>query len=241
MFNLFHSKTITFPQKIQLYENKGIKFIKKMPVKANDEIVYLSSGIDKDSFVGLGETCCTLVTNKSGNILGSHHYKINNTKNKKLVGTYISTKDSHQNKGIGEIMRLASIIEMKENKLPQIDIVSINKALPFHIKYKFKPDIDTSFDIYSLLGYIAMTNKKFKDQATILLKKTANLAINDKKNEYISEANNFIENYIKSNSENWKSFHVEDDIPLTLKDVTLKENADFFNTLFKKRGIDYSI
>ena len=68
----------------------------------------------------------TILINNKNNLVGINSFKIQeNTFNKHT--------------GLGEIMRLISIIDMIENNLQKIQIFSLSKATPFHLKYKFKP------------------------------------------------------------------------------------------------------
>ena len=60
-----------------------------------------------------------------------------------MTGQYIEVLPEYRqhNYFFGELLRLASIIELLENKLKQIEIYSKNTAVYFHSKYKFKPAI----------------------------------------------------------------------------------------------------
>ena len=71
--------------------------------------------------------------------VATHTYFIDKLKNV-FSGLNIETDYYHQNRGYAELMRLISIMLMKENNLKSNNIVSRFEAVPFHLKYNF--DID---------------------------------------------------------------------------------------------------
>lgn len=90
----------------------------------------------------------TILLDNKNNIVGINSFKIHQNI---FNGYNMNTLINHNNHtGLGEIMRLTSIIDMLENNLNKIQIFSISNAILFHTKYKFKPINHTS----------AITNKK---------------------------------------------------------------------------------
>ena len=53
--------------------------------------------------------------------------------------------------------------------------------------------------------------------------------------------NQFIENYINKNLSNWQDAKFSENLPMELSINKINENAEFFNKLFKKHSIDYTI
>ena len=90
---------------------------------------------DKDRFV-------SEIVNSEQNVLGSEVFDLFPEKNM-IFGYDISVKPANRGKGLGELLRLASIIEMIENKVEEFKIYSKNSAVYFHSKYKFTPDFNT--------------------------------------------------------------------------------------------------
>ena len=125
------SKPIQLPAKVKFYEEDGIKYLTRMPVRANKGIVYLNSINDESS-----ECVRTFITDRNLNILGHHEYYISE---KVIDGDYMEVDYKYQGNGLGELLRLASLMMCKENNLDGIKLESLSTAMPFHLKYRFKP------------------------------------------------------------------------------------------------------
>ena len=92
--------------------------------------IFVSTIKDNDKFK-------TILIDNKNNIVGINSFQIyQNIFNGCNMNTLIN-HNTHT--GLGEIMRLTSIIDMLENNLNKIQILSISNAIPFHTKYKFKP------------------------------------------------------------------------------------------------------
>ena len=79
----------------------------------------------------------TILINNKNNLVGINSFKIQgNTFNGCNMNALLN---NNKHTGLGEIMRLISIIDMIENNLQKIQIFSLSKAAPYHLKYKFKP------------------------------------------------------------------------------------------------------
>lgn len=174
--------------------------------------------------------------------IGGYKYKINK-QDEMIENGYIETKLCHRRQGIGEIMRLASLIELKENNIKGIDIYAISTAIPFHLKYKFKPNITTKKDALTTLGKIEnnqVAQDWHKKTAKNLTKEIKNIHYSILNTKLAERVNNFIESYIKQHLYGWKEAKF-DDIPMILTSDKIKQCAGFYNKLFKKHGIDYQI
>ena len=79
------------------------------------------------------------VRNPEQEVLGSDIFDLFSEK-KQMFEYDISVKPVHRGKSLGELLRLASIIEMIENKVQELNNYSKNTAVYFHSKYKFIPD-----------------------------------------------------------------------------------------------------
>lgn len=191
-----------------------------------------------------------LVESKSGRELGFEEFVIN-PKNKNIYGSYIKVASEYRQKGwrLGEVMRLASIMEMIKNNSRQIRIYSKDTAVYFHAKYKFQPAIYRIDERDSVLEMIMKDkSKNFGDLADEAKKifKQIRLAPKDDVTqiELCKPVNNLVQKYIERalqepNPE--KNHPFTNGINMLLSKSTVIENKDFFNKLYEKHGIDYKI
>lgn len=179
------------------------------------------------------------VENRLGKNLGCEVISIDNDKSKKIEGFSIKVEDEYQRKNfrLGELLRLASIMEMIENNSSQIKIYSKNSAIYFHSKYKFEP---LMFDINERKNALESISKdksqKFQDlveKAKTLSKKLPRQETKDLINEYISRA---------LKEEKPEKFHkFEKGMTMVLTREQVLKHKEFFNRLYEKHGIDYKI
>lgn len=163
-----------------------------------------------------------------------------NKKLKTLYGKFISTQEHYRNKNLGEILRLSSIITMLENNLEKIKISSFLETIPFHAKYKFKPDVKNPYEALCIIRHIANSkNKELTREAATVLKKQDNISAH----EICNLAENLLKRFTKDITPRKVArnrIHVNIvDMTLTKDDVI--KNKDFFNSLFKKHNIEYKI
>lgn len=201
--------------------------------------------------------------NKAGDVLGHEHFAMFEGSDH-ITGLYISTKQELRKKGtgIGEILRLGSIIEMLENGIKNLDIVSKDSAIFFHSKYKFEPAV-TTFDERNRLLKCVKDDIAFEDlakEAKNLLEKIANTHSWKEQRALCTDANKLLSAYTKQvlaeknkaivtnpNSAHKKASEVLQKhsmnwtMQMTLTDEKIHENNEFFNNLFQKHGIDYTI
>lgn len=200
---------------------------------------------------------------KTGDILGHEHFVMFDDSDH-IVGLYIATKQELRKKGtgIGEILRLGSVIEMLENGIKKLDIVSKESAVFFHSKYKFEPAV-TIFDERNRLLKCVAQDSAFEDlskEAQNLLNKIANTHSGKEQRALSEEANKLLGAYTKQvlaeknqaisatpekaeeiTANMYKKHSLGWTMQMTLTDEKIHENKEFFNNLFQKHGIDYSI
>lgn len=239
MFKLFNFHKPLLLSKPEFYEYNNIKFIKRMPVKAGERVVYLNSLPNNGDSTGI-----TFVTNKHSNPLGTHTYDIYPEMNY-MYGDYMEVvSSSNRKRGYGEILRLASLMEMKENNIKDIKIMAYPQAVPFHLKYRFNLYFKGKDEITNILKDIINNNasvKGFKEKAAKLLQNVHKCDNVDEKAEFHREVNKLVKDYVMQNRFRWESAKFDKGVPMTLDLPTVKSNADFYNKLFVKHGIDYKI
>lgn len=198
-----------------------------------------------------------------GEVLGHEHFAMFENSDH-ISGLYIATKPELRKKGtgIGEILRLGSIIEMMENGIKKLDIVSKDSAIFFHSKYKFEPTV-TIFDERNRLLKCVASDTAFEDlskEAQKLLVKIENTHSGKEQRALSKDANQLLTAYTKQvlaeknkavlanpqnaseiSAEVLKKHSMNWTMQMTLTDEKIFENREFFNGLFQKHGIDYSV
>lgn len=173
------------------------------------------------------------------------------TDTKSMFGYDIIVEPEYRRKGhrFGELMRLFSIMEMNENKSPELKIFSKGSAIYFHSKYKFLPSSICFHDRDRMLQTISEDfSPEFLDlrqkaqELRNIAKSTQNNA--EKQRSLCPETNNLAAEYIdraitKGESDVKHSFYYGTDMILTRE--RLLENKEFFNKLYQKHRIDYQI
>lgn len=144
-------------------------------------------------------------------------------------------------------MRLSSIIAMLENNINQFDILSKDTAVYFHSKYKFIPNVKAFESRNNILRSIVQNSENFVNdltkQAIELLERISQNPPAEEQRAMVRETNTIAKDYITKVLERKEQknhpFIGAVDMKLTAESVI--ENKDFFNALFQKHGIDYSI
>lgn len=167
-------------------------------------------------------------------------------------------KELQKKYGYGEVLRLASIINLLENSLDKISIFALTEAIPFHHKYKFKPNIPLRKDeIEDLLIKISRQRNPKLQQHSQTAKGILNELIyynfgmsNNKYANLTKKINLLVSNYLKTTEKNnlaWESsistsgVSFRTDIEMDLDRNSIYKNKDFFNEKFLAHGIDYKI
>lgn len=166
------------------------------------------------------------------------------------AGLYIEADPKYQNKGygIGEMLRLASIVTILENKIKDFFIYSKKTAVYFHSKYKYKPAIEDFSQRDCALENVIKNCKncygEIRQEAEILLKKSREDRTPEVQRKLCKEANSLLEKYLKlisQKKDEYKSHPFDIGMRMVLKEGEIKKNKDFFNDLFKKYNVDYQI
>lgn len=161
-----------------------------------------------------------------------------NPEDNEIIGEIIKTDFRYQYKyKIGEVISLASIIELLENKLNAIKIFAKNTAVLFHARYGFKSNADElqyiRESIRGLLNDQRPEAKKFKNDIQEKLLRDDFKGCTDILDKYFQEL-------IKSNT-NPINNPVSSSLFMNLTAKNVKDNANFYNKLFEKHQIDYKI
>ncbi len=166
-----------------------------------------------------------------------------NNNNEEVYGCYIETARNCRRNSLGEILRLASIMTMLENKTKTIKLFSILDSVVFHSKYKFEPDITEPHEAKKILMQIRkLGNKEHIAQAETLLRDfdIKHMKSNDVYGEINLLAKDFLQEKISKNNYDRNTFDCWScDMSLTKESII--KNKDYFNKLFKKHGIEYKI
>ena len=192
------------------------------------------------------------IKNRLGKILGHELMSMDKDKSKQIFGFNIQVEEDYRRKKsfrIGELLRLASIMEMMENKSPHIKIYSKDTAVYFHTKYKFEPDI-TAFTERDLALQTIIKEKSpqftdLKEKAEELFDEAiATIGDGPKQRELCQKTNAVLKEYIQRAVLEEKPDQKHPFINgfyMILKNETINKHKDFFNKLFEQQGIDYKI
>lgn len=235
MFNIFRKPQLKFPSTLEFYTYNNWKFIKRVPVQASGKTFFLETmpNIEHPNSI-------TIITDKHYSPIGTHDYQMQNFPNI-LDGNEMTIVDKKQGLGLGEILRLASIIQMKENGLEKMTMDSIPSAMPFHIKYRLTPNLTEEKDLIKVLKKMSSNEYSvgsFPQEAEKILEDIAKKGFSLK---CFKEVNSLIAKYIRGNSKRWSEVGIDMQIPMCLTRSDIKKNASFYNKLLKKHEIDYKI
>lgn len=189
------------------------------------------------------------IKNKQNKLLGREIFSMDNETGN-IFGFSIEVEKEYRQKSyrFGEILRLASIIEMLENKLSTFDIYSKDTAILFHSKYKFQPHFQTFAERdYALQAIVKNTfnlPKEFIKQALSIIEKIQQFPQGEIQRNLREESCELTKKYIQQillsqNKPKNNLFDYGMNMQLTVED--LKNNSNFFNQLFEKHNIEYKI
>lgn len=216
-----------------------------MPVLYKEGKATLSTARDNAQSGAYWHQINTVIKNADGKPMGKYSYILDASK-KEINYGYIRTSEAFRHKGIAEIMRLSGIMEIKENGLSALEILAVPSAIPFHSKYKFKSDVKDKYKALSVLDSIAKNtavDKKYNRAANKYIKNLKKLGFVPILNPKCAKSvNKFIDKFIDANKDNWdKANNFMDGLPMVLTKEQIQKNSKFFNKLFKKHGIDYTV
>lgn len=193
------------------------------------------------------------IKNKLGKILADEEILLTND-NTPMEGLFITVNPDYRsttkrNFRFGEILRLASIIEMLENGKNLFKIYSKNSAVYFHSKYKFEPNMNTVSDANRVLESIVKNKKQGLQEYSleaerILSFNRPNMSYEERK-AYCKVVNELTKEYIKKvqslGKDAYKEYPFDFGMDMVLTKDTLIRKRAVFNDLFKKHNIDYTI
>ena len=219
------------------------KILKETPVKYKNGTGYIKTTTEKEFDSKDTLRINIVITDKKKLLLGRYKYTIN--KSTAIINRgFIETYFPHRRSGLGEILRLSSIIEFKENGIKTLDIDALPDAIPFHLRCRLKPNLTGSYLTLRILKKIKNNPKVqpyYHQVAEKLFKKIKNENSELLDNYTRKFVNKFIENYTKQHLHNWEETKIEPILPMVLTESKLKQFAGFYNKLFKKHGINYKI
>lgn len=219
------------------------KILKKTPVKYKNGTGYIKTTTKKEKSNKDTLKINTVITDKKKSPLGHYEYTINKS-TATINHGYIETHLPQRRNGLGEILRLSSIIEFKENGIKTLDIGAYPDAIPFHLECRLKPNLTTSYITLKILNNIKNNPKVqpyYHQVAEKLVKKIENKNSASLDKDTRKFVNKFIEGYIKQHLHNWQDTKIRPFLPMVLTESRLKQFAGFYNKLFKKHRINYKI
>lgn len=230
LFSILRNSTPELGSKINFYKNFDRKYLQKVPALVEDKVVILNSYPTESE-----AACRTVVNSLKNNEFGYHDYYLRLSSNE-LEGEYIKVHAPVRRKGLGELLRLASIIEMKANNLNKITLFSMPEAVKFHRHYGFQPDVKSKINAGTILSEIISDDMydDFTAQALKLLDKLYS------KDNSLDEFNLFLAQYIdRCPVEDFPVF--TKGINMILPAHKIKSNSDFYNERFEKHKINFQV
>lgn len=152
-----------------------------------------------------------------------------------------------KNKGIGEVLNLASLITFCENNLFDYSVFALRDAIQFYTKYGFNLFSSNLNEVMHNLKFLTKSkNARFADTRS-----SANFFINklsheDKieKREYMTLGNNLVSDYIRILAREGKKIDGDDlynHTHMHFSTIDKERNRDYLNALLDKHEINYKI
>lgn len=201
------------------------------PIETKLGLGFLKKGITEYSFNQLS----IIVENKE---VASEIYQ---KKNNLFLGLEMKSLPEYRQKGyrFGEILRLFSIVELIQEGLDAINIISRPSAAIFHKKYKFQSDLFMKDAAKMVMNQISRDNLDKELEPVNKKAKNCIFGFN------LLQANEILDEYLSIIADKNLSSkaHILNcgGIPMKLTLENINKNSDFFNTLFKKHKIDFKI
>ena len=160
----------------------------------------------------------------------------------------VSIVATPENKGIGELLNLASLITFRENKFDNYSVFALRDSIPFFAKYGF--NILTS-NINEILHNLKLITKSkgeryfdVRESAKFLTNKIQNVKDDTLKTLYIPTSNQITSDYIKTLAREGKKIDTDDlynHTHMNFSTIDTIRNRDYLNELLDKHEIDYKI
>lgn len=233
LFNIFTPKTPQLFKPVQFQKYNGRYYIDRLPARFENGTGVLTAYVTDSE-----RSCRTVFKSPRNKQLGYHDYKIH-LYNKFLEGEYIEVDKRMRNKGIGEVLKLASLIEMKKNNLNKMTLYSVPDAIKFHAKFGFTPDIGYVAPVPLILKGIKENciYKDLSERASALSDRISAEFINE---DNLKGVNELLTEYIdRCLLDNTPIFNRKINMVLTKEKIN--SNADFYNNLFEKHGINFKV
>lgn len=199
---------------------------------------------------GTGYRFITKISNRLGKVLGFEEFAMYKGSDNSS-GLLITVEPEYRRRSyrFGELLRLASIIEILENKIRQFHITSKNTAVYFHSKYKFLPSIKYFYErdraLEAVIRNKAKGFERFYRKASEILERAKILTDAENQRQSCIDTNSLIGAYIKTVLETspaeYKKHPFNFGMDMVLTSDSIKNNSGYFNKLFRNHGIDYTI
>ena len=219
------------------------KILQKTPVKYKNGTGYIKTTTSKAKSNKDALNINTIITDEKKSKLGHYEYMINKS-NATIKYGYIEAHLPQRRNGLGEVLRLSSLIEFKENGIKTLEVEAYPNAIPFHLKCRLKPNLTTSYLTLKILNNIKNNPKVqpyYLQVAEKLVKKIEKENSETLNKDTMKFVNKFIESYTKQHLHNWQDTKIRPFLPMVLTESRLKQFAGFYNNLFKKHEINYKI
>lgn len=167
--------------------------------------------------------------------------------NKRTECKGLSIISNPKNKGIGEVLNLASLITFKENMFSDYYIFALRDAIQFYTKYGFNLLSHNINEIIHNLKYVAKNkNERYSDiknSAEFFIKKLKDPDYKDKSNITIL-SNNLVSDYMRDMIREGHKINSDDLYSHThmhFSTIDTVRNRDYINTLLDRHEINYEI
>lgn len=152
-----------------------------------------------------------------------------------------------KNKGIGEVLNLASIIEFKENAFNKIHVFSLKDAVQFFAKYGFNIVSDNLEEVLHNLKILTKAkDNQFLDKkiSARFLRKHIDSGNYKNAADIATTSNNLVSDYIRELARSGKrvdKYDLYDNTSMEFNTLDMIRNKDYLNELLDKHKINYKI
>lgn len=224
-------------QPIKFYKQNGVSFFE--PFKAIDNY---KKPLEVSWYHKTDSSSIIASTDKDN--LSIYNMELNHNDNS-LRG--LSIVANPRNRGIGELLNLASLITFKENNLSDYSVFVLRDAIQFYTKYGFNILSSNINEIIHNLKFLAKSKRveyaDMKDSAKYYLKKIEH-GSDKEKQQYIPLSNNLVSDYIRNLTRKGQKIDGDDlynHTHMHFSTIDTIRNKDYLNELLDKHEIDYKI
>ena len=226
-------------QPLTFYTQNGINFFKPFRAVDKNKNPLELSWNHKPDFSSI------TAKSKYNDDISIYNIKIDKSKNDFKGDSIVTTP---KNKGIGEVLNLASIITFKENNFVDYSVFALRNAIQFYAKYGFNLLSSNFNEIMHNLKFLT----KLKDERYIDTRESAKFLINKvhqapndaEKMKYIPTANNLVSDYIRNLAREGKKIDGDDlynHTHMHFSTIDTIRNRDYLNELLDKHEINYTL